>query len=149
MNDDKEYISKNNAGYLNASVDNAKDPVLADINQNMFTADATMLLSRLGYNPIEVGLLMAQPIVKDITQAFFKAKGNTKGLIMAQVLENYQAKAALPGELSYDYFKNNNFPLKDLANDIMMFKELNNMSSKSKIDFTRGRLLLAIYSIGL
>src|SRR5699024_10145678 len=62
MNDNKEYISKNNAGYLNASVDNAKDPVLADINQNMFTADATMLLSRLGYNPIEVGLLMAQPI---------------------------------------------------------------------------------------
>lgn len=135
MNDDKEYISKNNAGYLNASVDNAKDPVLADINQNMFTADATMLLSRLGYNPIEVGLLIAQPIVKDMTQAFFKAKGNTKGLIMAQVLENYQAKAALPGELSYDYFKNNTFPLEDLANDIMMFKELNNMSSKSKIDF--------------
>ena len=66
MNDEKEYISKNNAGYLAAAVDAAKDPVLADINQNSFTADASMLLSRAGYNPIEVGLLMTQPIIKDI-----------------------------------------------------------------------------------
>lgn len=62
MNRDKEFISKNNAGFLAASVDNVKDPVLAGINQNTFTADASMLLSRLGYNPVEIGLLMAQPI---------------------------------------------------------------------------------------
>lgn len=135
MNDDKEYISKNNAGYLNASVDNAKDPVLADINQNMFTADATMLLSRLGYNPIEVGLLMTQPIVKDMTQTFFKTRGSSKELIMSQVLDEYQNKAALLGDISYDYFKGNDFSIEDLANDIMMFKELDNMSSRSKINF--------------
>lgn len=130
MNDDKEYISKNNAGYLNASVDNAKDPVLADINQNMFTADATMLLSRLGYNPIEVGLLITQPVVKDMTQTFFKTRGSSKELIMSQVLDEYQNKAALLGDISYDYFKGNDFSIEDLANDIMMFKELDNMSSK-------------------
>lgn len=135
MNDDKEYISKNNAGYLNASVDNAKDPVLADINQNMFTADATMLLSRLGYNPIEVGLLITQPIVKDMTQTFFKTRGSSKELIMSQVLDEYQNKAALLGDISYDYFKGNDFSIEDLANDIMMFKELDNMSSRSKINF--------------
>lgn len=135
MNDDKEYISKNNAGYLNASVDNAKDPVLADINQNMFTADATMLLSRLGYNPIEVGLLITQPIVKDMTQTFFKTRGSSKELIMSQVLDEYQNKAELLGDISYDYFKGNDFSIKDLANDIMMFKELDNMSSRSKINF--------------
>ena len=50
MNEDKEFISKNNAGFLAASVDNVKDPVLAGINQNTLTADASMLLSRLGYN---------------------------------------------------------------------------------------------------
>ena len=66
MNEEKEYISKNNAGYLAAAVDAAKDPVLADINQNSFTADASMLLSRAGYTPIEISLLMVQPIVMDI-----------------------------------------------------------------------------------
>lgn len=39
MNDNKEYISRNNAGFLAASVDNVKDPVLASLNQNTFTAD--------------------------------------------------------------------------------------------------------------
>lgn len=72
MNGDKEFISKNNAGFLAASVDNVKDPVLAALNQNTFTADASTLLSRLGYNPIEIGLLMMQPIVQEITQTYLE-----------------------------------------------------------------------------
>lgn len=125
MNGDNEFISKNNAGFLAASVDNVKDNVLSDINQNTFTADATMLLSRLGYNPIEIGLLMAQPIVTDITQTYFREsrEGKNKSTIIEEVLNKYKEKAALNNDLTYDNYKNNMFYIEDLADYILMSKE--------------------------
>lgn len=125
MNGDKEFISKNNAGFLAASVDNAKDRVLADINQNTFTADASMLLSRLGYNPIEIGLLMTQPIVIEITQTYFREsrEGKGKDTIIDEVLDKYKEKAALNSDLTYDNYKNNMFYIEDLADYILISKE--------------------------
>ena len=125
MNGDKEFISKNNAGFLAASVDNVKDPVLAALNQNTFTADATMLLSRLGYNPIEIGLLMMQPIVQEITQTYFREsrEGKDKDTIINEVLDKYEKKAALNNDLTYEDYKNNSFYIEDLADNIMLAKE--------------------------
>lgn len=125
MNADKEFISKNNAGFLAASVDNVKDPVLAALNQNTFTADATMLLSRLGYNPIEIGLLMMQPIVQEITQTYFREsrEGKSKDAIIDEVLNKYREKAALNSDLTYDNYKGNNFLIEDLADNILIAKE--------------------------
>ena len=125
MNGDKEFISKNNAGFLAASVDNVKDPVLAALNQNTFTADATMLLSRLGYNPIEIGLLMMQPIVQEITQTYFRESREGKGqdTIINEVLDKYEKKAALNNDLTYEDYKNNSFYIEDLADNIMLAKE--------------------------
>lgn len=125
MNGDKEFISKNNAGFLASSVDNVKDPVLAALNQNTFTADASMLLSRLGYNPIEIGLLMMQPIVQEITQTYFKEsrEGKGKDTIIDEVLDKYKEKAAINNDLTYDNYKNNNFYLEELADNIMLAKE--------------------------
>ena len=125
MNGDKEFISKNNAGFLAASVDNVKDPVLAALNQNTFTADASMLLSRLGYNPIEIGLLMMQPIVQEITQTYFREsrEGKGKDIIIDEVLDKYKEKAALNSDLTYDNYKNNSFYIEDLADNIMLAKE--------------------------
>lgn len=125
MNGDKEFISKNNAGFLAASVDNVKDPVLAGINQNTFTADASMLLSRLGYNPVEIGLLMAQPIVMEITQTYFREsrEGKSKDTIIDEVLDKYKEKAALSNDLTYDNYKNNMFYIEDLADYILISKE--------------------------
>lgn len=125
MNGDKEFISKNNAGFLAASVDNVKDPVLAGINQNTFTADASMLLSRLGYNPVEIGLLMAQPIVMEITQTYFREsrEGKSKDTIIDEVLDKYKEKAALNNDLTYDNYKNNMFYIEDLADYILISKE--------------------------
>lgn len=125
MNGDKEFISKNNAGFLAASVDNVKDPVLAGINQNTFTADASMLLSRLGYNPVEIGLLMAQPIVMEITQTYFREsrEGKDKDTIIDEVLDKYKEKAALNNDLTYDNYKNNMFYIEDLADYILISKE--------------------------
>lgn len=125
MNGDKEFISKNNAGFLAASVDNVKDPVLAALNQNTFTADASMLLSRLGYNPIEIGLLMMQPIVQEITQTYFREsrEGKGKDTIIDEVLDKYKEKAAINNDLTYDNYKNNNFYIEDLADNIILAKE--------------------------
>lgn len=125
MNGDKEFISKNNAGFLAASVDNVKDPVLAALNQNAFTADASMLLSRLGYNPIEIGLLMMQPIIQEITQAYFREsrEGKSKNIIIDDVLDKYREKAALNNDLTYDNYKNNSFYIEELADNIMLAKE--------------------------
>lgn len=125
MNGDKEFISKNNAGFLAASVDNVKDPVLAALNQNTFTADASMLLSRLGYNPIEIGLLMMQPIVQEITQTYFREsrEGKGKDSIIDEVLNKYKEKAALNNDLTYDNYKNNSFYIEELADNIMLAKE--------------------------
>ena len=131
MNVDKEFISKNNAGFLAASVDNVKDPVLADINQNTFTADASMLLSRLGYNPIEIGLLMAQPIIVDITQTYFKEsrEGKDKDTILDEILNKYKEKASMMEEITYDNYKENKFLIEDLANYILIEKEMSSLTS--------------------
>lgn len=143
MNEDKEFISKNNAGFLAASVDNVKDPVLAGINQNTFTADASMLLSRLGYNPVEIGLLMAQPIIMDITQAYFREsrEGKGKDTVIDEILVEYKKKAAMMEEVTYDNYKNNDFLIEDLANNILIAKEMAGITSAhqtsdySKVEF--------------
>ena len=143
MNRDKEFISKNNAGFLAASVDNVKDPVLAGINQNTFTADASMLLSRLGYNPVEIGLLMAQPIIMDITQTYFREsrEGKGKDTVIDEVLVEYKKKAAMMEEVTYDNYKNNDFLIEDLANNILIAKEMagitnaHQTSDYSKVEF--------------
>lgn len=141
MNGDKEFISKNNAGFLAASVDNVKDPVLAALNQNTFTADASMLLSRLGYNPIEIGLLMMQPIVQEITQTYFREsrEGKGKDTIIDEVLNKYKEKAALNSDLTYDNYKNNSFYIEELADNIMLAKEVvtdrSQTSDSIKIEF--------------
>lgn len=142
-NKDREFISKNNAGFLAASVDNVKDPVLASINQNTFTADASMLLSRLGYNPVEIGLLMAQPIVMDITQAYFREsrEGKGKDTVIDEILIEYKKKAAMMEEVTYDNYKKNDFLTEDLAHNILIAKEMAGITSAhqtsdySKVEF--------------
>ena len=145
-NGDREFISKNNAGFLAASVDNVKDPVLAALNQNTFTADAAMLLSRLGYNPVEIGLLMMQPIVQEITQTYFREsrEGKGKDTIIDEVLSKYKEKAALTNDLTYDSYKDNNFLIEDLAENILIAKEAvtdkSQTSDYRKIAFYQGQV---------
>ena len=148
MNAEKEFISRNNAGYLAASVDNVKDPVLAGLNQNTFTADASMLISRLGYNPIVVGLLMSQPIVMDITRLYFRESRNGKGkdTVIEEVLQQYKKKAALMEDVTYDDYTKNQFLLKDLAENILISHEMEDITSSTqtadyrKIEFYRKQL---------
>ena len=122
-------------------MDNVKDPVLAGINQNTFTADASMLLSRLGYNPVEIGLLMAQPIIMDITQAYFREsrEGKGKDTVIDEILVEYKKKAAMMEEVTYDNYKNNDFLIEDLANNILIAKEMGGITdSHQTSDYSKG-----------
>ena len=63
--DTGERISKNCANFSAASVDNVKDPVLADLMQNTQTANIAGFMLRAGMSIQEISLLFTQPIVKD------------------------------------------------------------------------------------
>lgn len=72
-------ISKNIAGYLAASVDAVKDPVLNFLNLNTFTSGSAMVLTRLGFDVDSVGLLMTQPIIERATNEYFRR--NNEGYV--------------------------------------------------------------------
>ena len=75
-NDNKTYISKNIAGFLAASVDAVKDPVLNYLNLNTFTAGPAMVLARLGFDVDSIGLFFSQPIIKEATIRFTNANND-------------------------------------------------------------------------
>lgn len=59
------------AGFLAASVDAVKDPVLNFMNLNSLTADTGALLARIGFNTDEIALLFNQPIIREICDYYF------------------------------------------------------------------------------
>lgn len=134
MNNKGEIISKNNAGFLGASVDNAKEPVLGDLNQNTFTGDVSMLLSRLGYSSDEIGIQMRQPIVMDITKAYFMESrtGKDKETIVKEVIEKYKKRAEEIGYTSYENYKDNKFLIEDMFKAILLEKEMDALTDKSQ-----------------
>lgn len=139
-NDYGNFISRNNAGFLAASVDNVKEPVLSELNQNLFTADATMLLSRLGYEPVEIGLLMTQPIVKTITKEYLRAKGENKYSILSRVLKKTLDAAGLTLEDAKALYKSSKFLKEDLAANL-----LNSQSQATKnSDFYKNQAIIGI-----
>ena len=72
--DGKTLISKNIAGYLAASVDAVKDPVLNFMNLNTFTTNVAMLLARLGFDSDSIGLFLTQPSIESVTRDYFIKK---------------------------------------------------------------------------
>lgn len=69
------------AELLAASVDAVKDPVLNFLNLNTYTADAGATLIRLGYTTEEVGLLLNQPVIKQLCETC-----SNEGLNITQVM---------------------------------------------------------------
>lgn len=64
MSPNGDRISKNCANFSAASVDNVKDPVLADLMQNTQTANIAGFMLRAGMSIEEIGLLFSQPLVR-------------------------------------------------------------------------------------
>lgn len=132
---DGNYISRNNAGFLAASVDNAKDPVLAGLNQNMFTVDASMLLSRLGYDALEIAILMNQPIIVDMTKAFF-AKSNeysSKESVVDTILRDYKERSGVTESLEYENVADNKFSIDELFNYLYSDANTNKDFNKNQL----------------
>lgn len=77
-------ISKTIAGFLAASVDAVKDPVLNFMNLNTFTSGPAMVLARLGFDSDSIGMLLSQPIIRKVTDEYFRR--NNEGYISAEDL---------------------------------------------------------------
>lgn len=145
-NESGDFISRNNANYLAASVDNVKDNTLYATNQNTFTGDASMLLSRLGYNPTEIAILMRQPIVMEMTKRFFRESkdGKSKDAVIDEVLADTIKYAGMYENLSWANVKNNQFKLETLMRDIQLYKGVDRMSQKDRTDFYRRQAAIGI-----
>ena len=138
-NERGEFISRNTANFLAASVDNVKDNTLHATNQNTFTGDASMLLSRLGYTPAEIAILMRQPIVMEITRKFFRDSrdGKSKDTVIDEVIAETVKYSGIYDNISWANVKNNPYNLEELMRDIQLYKEVPNMSQKDRVEFYR------------
>ena len=112
--DNINYISKNIAGFLAASVDAVKDPVLNYMNLNTFTSGVAMTLIRLGFDVDSVGLFLSQPIL--IKAANTYANKNNDGYASAS-----DVCIEMLNDLNKDWRNiedNEDFSKEDLANNL-------------------------------
>lgn len=103
--ENESLISDNFSEFLNAAVDNAKDPKLGPINVNEFTAGVAALLTHLGY--FETGMaLLNQPIIREYTQAYFRNSiGNSRTKAASLAKEEIGKETTLFDEPSVDSLK--------------------------------------------
>lgn len=79
-------IKRTLAELLAASVDAVKDPVLNFLNLNSITADAAAMLARLGYTTRDIGLLLNQPIIKEMCKFMNRTGENNVRRALTRVL---------------------------------------------------------------
>lgn len=82
------------AGFLAASVDAVKDPVLNFMNLNSLTADTGALLARIGFDTDDIALLFNQPIIKEICDMYFNNHMSNFDNAVAKVRETYAKKVS-------------------------------------------------------
>lgn len=83
-------ILKHNAENIGASVDDVKDPTLADTNINMFTGDVFALLSDLGHKKTTVAMLLNQPVILEMTELFMRHNaGESKFDVIDNIINKY------------------------------------------------------------
>lgn len=135
-NTKNEYISRNNAGFLSSSVDNGKDPILSFLNQNQFTADIAMFLSRAGVSPSEIAVLLNQPIIKDITNTYLREsrEGISAHSIVEQIIQNYESKAEKIGTINFNIERAKKYKIEDLFLNLLNAKKAATINSKKDTD---------------
>jgi hypothetical protein len=75
-----ERISKSLSSDVAAVLDNASDPVSADIGMNTFNADVVALLQRVGVDNETIFMFLNQPIVLEFTKEYFKERPSSSKL---------------------------------------------------------------------
>lgn len=146
LNNEGEYITRNVSGFLAAFVDNAKDPIAGDMNFNVNTADIAFALLRLGIPVTTVGLVISQPIVKEIVgmvnnenisiqEAINKAINKYKNLSNG---ESVQIRPTQKGINNY------NFTDEELINNILSsHNPSNNSSNIEEVTYYSNQLKVA------
>ena len=121
---DGTLISFNNAEFLAAAPDNAKDPVLADLMQNPNTANLTAAMLRMGMNIQDIGLLFNQPTVKRMIE-----NGTLDSL--SDVLKDYM-EYVQTFDGAYSLSKTPSVTSKDLLMNILNADSLNKLKDSKK-----------------
>ena len=84
-----KFISRNVCSYLDAFVDNAKDPVAGDLNINNNTANLAFLLLRIGNSPITTSLILRQPAMMKVMKYVNSGKYSMSQAI-EEAMEDYK-----------------------------------------------------------
>jgi hypothetical protein len=86
------YISQNYKEFIAASVDAVKDPILNLLNLNTFTGDTAALLIGMGYTIQDVSQMLVAPVVKRVTNKYFRGDANTfkKVTVVENEMKNIQ-----------------------------------------------------------
>ena len=116
-NAEGKFITRNVSGFLAAFVDNAKDPIAGDMNFNMVTADIAFTLLRMGHSPMTTGLIISQPIVREITEMIENTRRGMTDVIN-EVLEKYKKLAGGENINTRDKINSHNFTDSELASNI-------------------------------
>lgn len=138
-----EWISKNCAEFSAASVDNVKDPVLADLLQNKDTAKIAGFMLRAGMSIEEVGLFFTQPLVRECIDTF----GNADVKNLSTVIDAYTERLKeLKGgvSLNKEQILQLNFSSSDLMKNIILFNKARQTKSKQSFEGMDIRDILAM-----
>lgn len=127
--DGSTLVSKNIAGFLAASVDAVKDPVLNFLNLNTFTANPAMVLARLGFDVDSISLLLTQPIIEKITNEYFK-RNNERYTSPEEIIEEELSKFSDQPKMKD--LQTNQFLKEDLARIIADNSSGRRMGNKDK-----------------
>lgn len=94
---DGKFISRNVCSYLDAFVDNAKDPVAGDLNINNNTANLAFLLLRIGNSPLTTSLILRQPAMMKVMK-YVNSGRYSMSQAIEEAMEDYRKKR---GDSSY------------------------------------------------
>lgn len=135
-----ERVSSNCAECSAASVDNAKDPVLADVNSNVKTASLFGYMLRAGLTIEEASLLLSQPYV----DWKIRTEGNIKsdslvgrfGIVneIAEMLKQVNVDVATDPACDWH---THNFTVEELYDNIVFGRNLTTEKGKANRKFTQ------------
>lgn len=132
-----ERISKNCANFSAASVDNVKDPVLADLRQNTNTANIMGMLLRAGLSIQEASLMFQQPI---IAQWIDETGGEQLWMLKNLIGQYQQALTDRGGEIiKIEDVRKHNFSSKEMLTNVV--RGLNAYNDANLADNIRAALL--------
>lgn len=107
LDEDGNFILHNIDAFLNAFVDAAKDPFILNGNINDYTFNEAMILFKQGISRKKILAFIGQPILKQVSEAFFAQSGKFK-----QVTKGYDNSDPIDivlrykGKNRYKVFKN-------------------------------------------